>query len=35
MPGSIKLKMDRIEFLTKGTLPGDYKKFVDTRWEMR
>ena len=27
-----KLRMDKIEFLAKGTLPEDYKKFVDTRW---
>ena len=27
-----KLKMDKIEFLAKGTLPEDYQKFVDTRW---
>lgn len=27
-----KLRMDAIDFLAKGTLPDDYKKFVDTRW---
>jgi phenylacetate-CoA ligase len=27
-----KLRMDKIEFLAKGTLPEDYQKFVDTRW---
>ncbi|MFC1999801.1 phenylacetate--CoA ligase family protein [Chloroflexota bacterium] len=27
-----KLRMDRIEFLVKGTLPDDYKRFEDTRW---
>lgn len=27
-----KLRMDRIEFLSPGTLPEDYQKFVDTRW---
>jgi phenylacetate-CoA ligase len=27
-----KLRMDKIEFLAKGTLPEDHKKFVDTRW---
>jgi phenylacetate-CoA ligase len=27
-----KLRMDKIEFLAKGTLSEDYKKFVDTRW---
>jgi len=27
-----KLSMDKIEFMAKGTLPDDYKKFVDTRW---
>lgn len=27
-----KLRMDKIEFLSKGTLPEDYQKFVDTRW---
>ena len=27
-----KLRMDKIEFLAKGTLPQDYQKFVDTRW---
>jgi len=27
-----KLTMDKIEFLSKDTLPDDYKKFVDTRW---
>jgi phenylacetate-coenzyme A ligase PaaK-like adenylate-forming protein len=28
-----KLRMDKIEFLPKGTLPGGCQKFVDTRWE--
>ncbi|MCX5999462.1 MAG: AMP-binding protein [Chloroflexi bacterium] len=28
-----KLKMDNIEFLSKGTLAADYKKFLDTRWQ--
>ncbi len=27
-----KLRMDDVQFLPKGTLPEDYKKFVDTRW---
>jgi len=27
-----KLRMDKIEFLAKGALPEDYKRFVDTRW---
>ena len=27
-----KLRMDKIEFLAKGTLPEDCQKFVDTRW---
>lgn len=27
-----KLRMDKIEFLAKGTLPEGYQKFVDTRW---
>ena len=27
-----KLRMDNIDFLPKGTLPADYKKFLDTRW---
>jgi len=27
-----KLRMDKIEFLAKGTLPEDHQKFVDTRW---
>jgi len=27
-----KLRMEVIEFLPKGTLPEDYKKFLDTRW---
>jgi phenylacetate-CoA ligase len=27
-----KLRMEKIEFLAKGTLPEDYQKFVDTRW---
>lgn len=27
-----KLTMDKIDFLAKGTLPPDHKKFVDTRW---
>jgi len=27
-----KLRMDEIESLPKGTLPKDYKKFLDTRW---
>jgi len=27
-----KLRMDKIEFLAKGTLAEDYQKFVDTRW---
>ena len=27
-----KLTMDKIEFLARGTLPEDYKRFLDTRW---
>jgi hypothetical protein len=27
-----KLRIEKIEFLPKGTLAEDYKKFLDTRW---
>ncbi|MFC1944419.1 phenylacetate--CoA ligase family protein [Chloroflexota bacterium] len=27
-----KLTMDKIEFLERGTLPEDYKRFLDERW---
>ncbi len=28
-----KLRVEEIDFLEKGTLPEEYQKFVDTRWE--